>query len=161
MSAALETFQDENKEILVRDMHQEDLDEVDKIEQRSYDFPWSKFSLGNCFGKNYTNIVLSEEDKIVGYAIMLTIPPECHILNLCVDFDYRNQGLGSQLLESILSRAIVLGGHYAILEVRPSNTVAYKMYERHHFQEIGLRRNYYPAHTSSGREDALVLMREL
>jgi ribosomal-protein-alanine N-acetyltransferase len=42
----------------------------------------------------------------------------------------------------------------AFLEVRDSNTAAFKLYERYGFNEIG-RRDYYPA--VGGREDAVVM----
>ncbi|MCG9958445.1 ribosomal-protein-alanine N-acetyltransferase, partial [Pseudomonas aeruginosa] len=41
------------------------------------------------------------------------------------------------------------------LEVRASNQAAYRLYERYGFNEIGRRRDYYPA--VGGREDALVM----
>ncbi len=41
------------------------------------------------------------------------------------------------------------------LEVRPSNFSAIKMYIEQGFDEIGIRRNYYPS--KMGREDALIL----
>ncbi len=40
-------------------------------------------------------------------------------------------------------------------EVRDSNTAAFKLYERYGFNEIGRRRDYYPA--VGGREDAVVM----
>jgi ribosomal-protein-alanine N-acetyltransferase len=43
--------------------------------------------------------------------------------------------------------------------VRPSNTHAIALYERLGFNEIGLRKAYYPA--ENGREDALMLALEL
>jgi ribosomal-protein-alanine N-acetyltransferase len=42
-----------------------------------------------------------------------------------------------------------------MLEVRPSNVAAVALYEKMGFNEIGVRRNYYPA--GEGREDALLL----
>ena len=45
------------------------------------------------------------------------------------------------------------------LEVRPSNLPALRLYQTAGFCEVGLRRGYYPAAT--GREDALVMAREL
>ena len=42
-----------------------------------------------------------------------------------------------------------------MLEVRPSNEPALGLYQKHGFNEIGVRRNYYPA--NEGREDALIL----
>jgi ribosomal-protein-alanine N-acetyltransferase len=45
-----------------------------------------------------------------------------------------------------------------ILEVRPSNAAALKLYQALGYEQIGLRKNYYPADIASGlREDALVL----
>ena len=46
-----------------------------------------------------------------------------------------------------------------LLEVRPSNAKALALYENYGFQVIGRRKAYYPA--AEGREDALVLRREL
>ena len=45
------------------------------------------------------------------------------------------------------------------LEVRPSNTTARALYEDEGFNELGNRRDYYPAGDS--REDALILARVL
>jgi ribosomal protein S18 acetylase RimI-like enzyme len=46
-----------------------------------------------------------------------------------------------------------------LLEVRPSNESAIAFYRQAGFSEIGRRRGYYPA--SAGREDAIVMAREL
>jgi ribosomal-protein-alanine N-acetyltransferase len=43
------------------------------------------------------------------------------------------------------------------LEVRPSNPNAIKLYQSLGFNEIGRRKDYYPAR--KGREDALVMAR--
>ena len=45
------------------------------------------------------------------------------------------------------------------LEVRASNAAAIHLYDKLGFNEIGLRRDYYPA--INGREDALVLAHEI
>ena len=46
-----------------------------------------------------------------------------------------------------------------LLEVRPSNAKALAMYRHFGFQQIGVRRGYYPA--EGGREDAWVLTHAL
>ena len=46
-----------------------------------------------------------------------------------------------------------------LLEVRPSNTVAIRCYNAAGFNEIGSRKDYYPA--ANGREDALLFAREI
>ena len=45
------------------------------------------------------------------------------------------------------------------LEVRPSNVGAIALYEKMGFNEIGIRKGYYPA--EHGREDAIMLALEL
>ncbi len=52
-----------------------------------------------------------------------------------------------------------LGASTLLLEVRPSNEKALALYRHFGFQQIGVRRGYYPA--TGGREDALVLTHAL
>jgi ribosomal-protein-alanine N-acetyltransferase len=52
-------------------------------------------------------------------------------------------------------RAREYGARSMLLEVRPSNADALRLYARYGFARIGVRRGYYPAH--GGREDAVVL----
>ena len=59
----------------------------------------------------------------------------------------------------MIGRARAARAERIFLEVRPSNHVAYRLYEQLGFNEIGVRKDYYPAF--SGREDALVLAKEL
>ena len=46
-----------------------------------------------------------------------------------------------------------------LLEVRPSNTAAINCYNAAGFNEIGSRKDYYPA--ADGREDALLFARQI
>ena len=79
---------------------------------------------------------------------------------MCIrDRHRQGEGLGRALVVHLLERAQSLQAGSVFLEVRPSNMVAYKLYESVGFNEIGVRRDYYPAFV--GREDALVLAREL
>ena len=82
---------------------------------------------------------------------------ESHILNLCVHPDHQSKGLGTMLLVHLLQIAVERNANMTFLEVRPSNFSAIKMYVGQGFDEIGVRRNYYPA--KIGREDALILAR--
>ena len=54
-----------------------------------------------------------------------------------------------------MAQARLRDAQEAFLEVRASNQTAARLYERYGFNEIGRRRNYYPA--VGGREDALVM----
>jgi ribosomal-protein-alanine N-acetyltransferase len=58
-----------------------------------------------------------------------------------------------------MRQARSLGTTAIYLEVRPSNPGAIHLYQRTGFRLVGRRRDYYP--TFDGREDALVMRREL
>ena len=66
------------------------------------------------------------------------------------------EGLGRFLLDKVAACARGLAMESVLLEVRPSNHRAIRLYERFGFTSIGRRKNYYPARHRS-REDAIVM----
>ena len=52
-----------------------------------------------------------------------------------------------------------MGSKKIILEVRVSNNIAYRLYDKLGFEEIGLRKKYY--RLPEGREDAFVMSKSL
>ena len=67
--------------------------------------------------------------------------------------------MGNQLVNYLLDLARWKKIRMAFLEVRVSNQAAYKLYTKLGFDEIGVRKNYYPS--PAGREDALILALDL
>jgi ribosomal-protein-alanine N-acetyltransferase len=135
-----------------------DLDAVAAIEVDSYAFPWSRGIFSDCLMAKYPSVVLDAGGQVVGYAILSVAAAEAHILNLCVTEKMQRQGLGRQLLDYLLQLAKSMHVERMLLEVRPSNAAAIRLYERAGFVRMGLRKNYYRA--DYGREDALVLALE-
>ena len=138
-----------------RTMVHEDLSQVSDIERRSYDFPWSHGVFRDCLLAGYTCIVLERPDTIAGYGILSVAAGEAHVLNLCVDPEYRRLGYGDRLLDEMLRRAKAASVKEIFLEVRPSNVNALSLYRKKGFRQIAHRRAYYQARY--GREDAAVL----
>jgi ribosomal-protein-alanine N-acetyltransferase len=141
--------------VVARTMSHDDLPQVSDIERRSYDYPWSHGVFRDCLLAGYSCIVLERADEIAGYGILSVAAGEAHILNLCVDPDYRRLGYGDRLLDEILLRARAAGVREIFLEVRPSNAIALGLYRKKGFHQIANRRAYYQAR--NGREDAAVL----
>ena len=96
---------------------------------------------------------------VVGHGVLSVAVGEAHVLNVCVAPACQGQGFGRALLDHLLGRALALRAEVVFLEVRPSNGVAIALYESVGFNEIGRRRNYYPA--AIGHEDALVMALDL
>jgi ribosomal-protein-alanine N-acetyltransferase len=143
----------------IRDMMPEDVRRVMQIETAAYQFPWSDGIFRDCMRVGYVCCVAEIDDLVVGYAVMSTGAGEAHVLNLCVGDEWRNRGLGRQLLGHLMEFARSIGVIDAFLEVRPSNTSAIRLYQSAGFAQIGVRRGYYQA--VGGREDAVVLRRTL
>jgi ribosomal-protein-alanine N-acetyltransferase len=80
-------------------------------------------------------------------------------MNLCVDPEQHGNGYGALLMTDLLAIARRSHAHIAFLEVRTSNQRAHSLYHNLGFNEVGIRKNYYPAR--KGREDAYVLARTL
>ncbi len=145
--------------IRLRAMHAADLPAVLEVEQSAYEFPWTLDIFRDCLRVGYDCYVLEGPDGLVGHGIMSVAAGECHLLNICVHPLYQRRGLGRALVEFLLKRAREKGARTALLEVRASNRVAHRLYTRLGFNEVGLRKGYYPAR--AGREDAIVLARDL
>ncbi len=142
----------------LRRMTTADLTGVMTIERKNYQFPWTEDIFRDCFKARYSCWVCEELDKILGYSIVSIAVGEAHILNICVDPAEQNQGIGRKMLENLIETA--RGRAETIfLEVRPSNLGAIALYEKMGFNEIGIRKGYYPA--EHGREDAIMLALEL
>lgn len=129
------------------------------IERVAYEFPWTEPIFRDCLRAGYYCYVYDGSHGVLGYGIMSLGTGECHLLNICIHPDYRGQGFAARLIEELLAHARRKRASLALLEVRVSNEAAYRLYTRLGFNEIGLRKNYYPARR--GREDALVLARDL
>ncbi|HEX2139395.1 MAG TPA: ribosomal protein S18-alanine N-acetyltransferase, partial [Woeseiaceae bacterium] len=139
----------------MRPMRDDDLDLVLAIELRAYPFPWTRGIFEDCLRASYPAWVLQSGDDVIGYGVLSIAAGEAHVLNLCVDPDYRNQGYGDRLLDDILLRARQSGVKEVFLEVRPSNVNALSLYRKKGFRQVASRHAYYQA--KSGREDAAVL----
>ncbi|MBD2837884.1 ribosomal-protein-alanine N-acetyltransferase [Metapseudomonas lalkuanensis] len=137
-----------------RPMTEADLDAVLKIEYAAFSHPWTRGIFTDSL-KSYDCWLMFEGSQQVGHGVINVIVGEAHLLNITVKPESQGRGLGLLLLERLMDRARELQAGECFLEVRASNQSAYRLYERYGFNEIGRRRDYYPA--VGGREDALVM----
>lgn len=143
----------------IREMNHDDLSMVSDIERRSYEFPWSHGVFRDCLLAGYQNIVLVRDKEVAGYGVLSVAAGEAHILNLCVDPEFRSRGYGERLLDEMLFRARAASVREVFLEVRPSNELAIALYRKKGFRQVANRPSYYQSH--EGREDAAVLSKKL
>ena len=140
-------------------MHESDVAAVLAAEHRIYPFPWTEGNFTDSLRAGYSAWVCREEGALAGYAVMMMVFDEAHLLNISIMPERQRRGLGSDLLSHLFHVARGHGAVCMFLEVRSSNESGQAFYRRLLFSEIGRRREYYPAH--AGREDAIVMARDL
>jgi ribosomal-protein-alanine N-acetyltransferase len=142
-----------------RAMQKTDLSAVLEIENAACEFPWTEGIFNDCLANGYQAMLYINQGEIQAYSVAQYVVDECHLLNLCVRNDAQNCGLGARMVKRLMNQARKNDMGSIFLEVRASNAAAIHLYDKLGFNEIGLRRDYYPA--SNGREDALVLAHEI
>ena len=136
-------------------MQSQDLASLTAIEASIQAFPWSEGNFSDSMSAGYSCWMMLDGPVPVGYAVLMRVIDEAHILNISVVADRQRGGLGRRLLDHLASTAREAGATQLFLEVRPSNAAALALYARAGFETIGRRKGYYPA--AGGREDALVM----
>lgn len=136
-----------------------DIDAVLEIENDIYPFPWTAGNFHDALLAGYSGWIFRVDGRLVGYAVVMMVVDEAHLLNISIERGVQGQGYGARLLQFVMELAAAHGGRQLLLEVRLSNAPAIKLYRQFGFEQIGVRRGYYPAPV--GREDAFVLRRAI
>jgi ribosomal-protein-alanine N-acetyltransferase len=144
----------------IRSMTLDDIPRVHEIDLLSFSLPWPEKSFTYELTQNPSALVLVAEltppevdPTIVGMAVVWIIIDEAHIATIAIHPDFRGRGYGKFLLAETLRQSIDRGALLATLEVRSSNLVAQKMYQKFGFSVVGLRAQYY----RDNNEDAVIM----
>lgn len=127
------------------------------LEEICFSTPWSE----NAILHEVTNpisywLVAVENGQVLGYVGSQYGYGEADMMNLAVVPNFRNRGIGQQLVTELISHLADLDVKSLTLEVRQSNAAAISLYEKMGFQQVGLRPNYY----QKPKEAALILRKE-
>ena len=96
---------------------------------------------------------LKAVSPVVGYVGVWFQGDEAHITEIAVRERLRGNGIGELLLIGSVRAAIQYGSNVVTLEVRVSNLIAQRLYEKYGFKQVGIRKAYY----SDNREDAAIM----
>jgi len=141
--------------MILREMSETDLDAVLCIEREVHTHPWTLGNFSDALRSGYQCKVFESAGVMMGYAVMMLAVDEAELLDIAIDKGHQRKGIGRKLLEAMLSLARHENMRRMVLEVRASNQAAIALYRASDFEQIGLRRDYYPA--TNGREDAILM----
>lgn len=134
-----------------------DLPEVLTIENDVYPHPWSRGNFLDSLYSGYEAWTLREPSgMLAGYFLVMLVVDEAHLLNISVRRDLHGHGVGRMQLDQVAALSREKGMTSILLEVRPSNMRALTVYKQYGFEQIGVRKGYYPA-SDNTREDAIVM----
>lgn len=143
--------------ITIRSMAEPDLDAILAIEQVSYPKPWKReHFLQEIHSPLAFPFVAVCNGTVIGYVCLMSLFEEAQILNISVAPQQRCQGVAALLLEQAIAKARECGAQLLVLEVRVSNAVAIRLYERFGFVRFDLRKEYY-----ENKEDAFLMEKAL
>ena len=164
-------------------MQMADIDSVLAIESISHIHPWTKGNFSDSLAAGHWAYCIrpdasvgDEQDQsdrstegtyldpqvLWAYCILFPAVDELHLLNITVSPKVRKLGLGSRMMAAIEGVAAQQNMPRIILEVRPSNIPAINLYQKLGYEEIGIRKNYYPVNPDTGsREDAIVMAKSI
>jgi ribosomal-protein-alanine N-acetyltransferase len=112
----------------------------------------------NFYEMNRNGFLIAMEDGVVlGFVVgYRSCEKEGRIFSLAVRDVYRGQGIGRQLLQTILEVFYENGFQYATLEVRASNKNAQRLYSKIGFVPCWIEQGYY-----SDGENAIIMKTRL
>ncbi len=139
---------------MILDVTEEYVDQLISIDSSSGGYPWGTRNINKvCNQKNWGAYLFLFENLPAGFIVFQRILDEASILHLAVHKGFQQRGVAKKLLHYFIEECGKRSIASVFLEVRESNLNAIKLYASFGFQEIGIRRNYYP--TSEGFENGL------
>ncbi len=140
----------------ISSINKNDINSVLEIEKNSFSHPWSKQLFLEELDNSYSLCLkaVSKEGDLFGYIMLRKIVDEVHLLNIAVKKEVRNKGVAKALISEAQK-------HFAdllciVLEVRVSNKPAIELYKKLGFEQLYVRKRYYP-----DGEDALIMEKKI
>ena len=138
-------------------MQSEQLDDVVRVENSAYAWPWSTQNIRDSIQSGYQCVqLMAGERELLGYYIAMQGAGEVHLLNLTVAPAYQRQGWARVMLDALALWSRGEGAQWLWLEARVGNSRALSVYDQYGFRRMGVRKDYYP-NGNAPRENAVVM----
>ena len=144
-------------DLKVEKMTLDDLNSIQNVLLTDFDNFWTYSTFMDELNSNNSHFVVAKNNnEIVGFAGLKVIVDEADIMNIVVKKIFRHNGIGSILLESLISYAKDNNLKTITLEVNEHNLSAIRLYDKFNFDHIGIRKKYY-----NGESDAIIMSKKL
>ena len=113
------------------DFKENDLSAIGLIENEVHAYPWTQGNFLDSIKSNHACLMMKLNEEIIGYAVMMFVLDECHLLNISIKKNMQKKGYGSHLLNEVIRRANLTHAKTIYLEVRVSDQAAIKIGRAH------------------------------
>ncbi len=138
----------------VRWMIRRDMPDVLAIEKSSFEFPWSEEDFIRCLRqRNCIGIVAEYDGQVVGFMLYELHKNRLHVLNFAVRCDIRRCGVGTAMVDKLITKLTEQRRTRILLEIRETNLPGQLFFRRVGFRAISVMRNFY----EETSEDAYVM----
>lgn len=145
-------------DVQIRWLIRRDMPEVLKIEQSSFQTPWTDEDFLACLRqRNCIGMVAEHNHKIVGFMIYELHKSRLHILNFAVSDEARKLGIGSQMIMRLVDKLSQQRRTEILLEVRESNLDAQLFFRKQGFKAVCVLRRHF----DDTEEDAYIMQFKL
>ena len=144
----------EDLQLHIRWMIRRDMPEVLEIETESFEFPWTDEDFIRCLRqRNCIGMVAEAEGRVLGFMIYELHNTRIHLLNFAVASHGRRFGVGSRMVEKLVSKLSHQRRTRIALEVRETNLAAQLFFRQNGFRAVSVLKNFY----EDSPEDAYVM----
>lgn len=141
----------------IKKMTIEDFNNIKEVLTEEFDNFWSPATLKEELNSNNSYFLVAKaNNEIIGFAGLKIILDEADIMNIVIKKNYRHNGIGSSLLDNLISYSKSLNLKSITLEVNENNLSAIRLYDKFNFDKIGIRKQYY-----DGKSDAIIMTKKL
>lgn len=143
--------------IRIERMNDSHVSQIAALEKQCFSDPWSEKSVASELQNPLSLwLVAMEGEALAGYVGSQSVMGESDVMNVAVAPQFRRQGIGQALINTLVQELVQKGNYALSLEVRVSNEPARAFYAKLGFTQAGRRPNYY----RNPKEDALILRKE-
>lgn len=144
---------------MIRAIAIKDIDAMVHIHKQNFDKPWNNEVLLTMLQTSTIRAFGVFKNELVSFIILRIIDYEAEILTLVTAVENTGNGYATELLSHNLRFLKNNQVKVLFLEVRATNKIAIKVYDKFGFKKISKRINYYKTH--HGYENAIVLKLDL
>lgn len=129
---------------MIKEININDKEIIEKVESTFPTF-FSKNDIFSDFNQNaFTKyFIYMEKSNIIGVVNYYDLYERFELSYIEVLEEYRNNRIGSKLLEKLIEIGLEKGIDNITLEVNVNNEYAIKLYKKYGFEVVAMRKNYY------------------